>query len=51
MQSLTFIATINPILYLGARPIFFDVDNKFNMKIDNIIEFLKTKTINNTVDA
>jgi len=45
VQSLTFIATINPILYLGARPIFFDVDNKFNMKIDNIIEFLKTKTV------
>ena len=37
VQSLTFIATVNPILYLGANPIFFDVDNKFNMKVDNII--------------
>ena len=45
VQSLTFIATINPILYLGASPIFFDVDDKFNMKINNIIEFLKTKTV------
>ena len=45
VQSLTFIATVNPILYLGANPIFFDVDNKFNMKIDNIIEFLKIKTV------
>lgn len=44
VQSLTYVATINPILYLGASPIFFDVDDRFNMKIDDVIEFLKVKT-------
>ena len=44
VQSLTYVATINPILYLGASPIFFDVDDKFNMKLENVIEFLKNNT-------
>ena len=27
VPSLTFIATVNPVLYLGAKPIIFDADN------------------------
>ncbi len=45
VQSLTYVASINPILYLGANPIFFDVDNNFHLKIDDIYEFLKTQTV------
>ena len=30
VPSLTFIATVNPILYLGAKPIIFDVDQYHN---------------------
>ena len=28
MPALTFVATVNPIIYVGARPIFVDVDRK-----------------------
>ena len=37
VSSLTFVATINPILYLGAKPIFFDVNEKFELNIKDII--------------
>ena len=44
VQSLTYVATINPILYVGASPIFFDVDKNFNMKLEDVIFFLKNNT-------
>jgi len=44
VPSLTFIATVNPILYLGAKPIFFDVDQYHNLKIEDVINFIKNKT-------
>lgn len=44
VPSLTFIATVNPILYLGANPIIFDVDQYHNLKIEDIIYFLKSQT-------
>ena len=49
VPSLTFIATVNPILYLGAKPIIFDVDQYHNIKIKDVINFIKKKTkfINN----
>ena len=48
VPSLTFIATVNPILYLGAKPIIFDVDQFHNIKIGDIINFIinETKFIN-----
>ena len=45
VPSLTFIATVNPILYLGAKPIIFDVDEYHNLKIGDVIDFIKNKTI------
>ena len=39
VPSLTFIATVNPILYLGAKPIIFDVDQYHNLKIMDVINF------------
>lgn len=44
VPSLTFIATANPILYLGAKPIIFDVDEYHNLKIQDVIDFIKKKT-------
>lgn len=44
VPSLTFIATVNPILYLGAKPLIFDVDHQQNLKIKDVIKFI----INNT---
>lgn len=44
VPSLTFIATVNPILYLGAKPIIFDVDQYHNIKINDVIDFIEKKT-------
>jgi len=44
VPSLTFIATINPILYLGAKPIIFDVDEYHNLKIQDVISFIENQT-------
>ncbi len=44
VPSLTFIATVNPILYLKAKPIICDVDKNHNLKIEDVINFIKTKT-------
>jgi len=41
--TLTFIAPINAISYLGAKPVFMDSDQFFNIDIGKTIEFLKTK--------
>ena len=43
VPSLTFIATVNPILYLGAKPIIFDIDQFHNIKIRDVIHFIKKK--------
>ena len=42
--SLTFIATVNPILYLGAKPIIFDVDEYHNLKIEDVISFIENQS-------
>ncbi len=42
-QSLTFIATINPIAYLKAKPYFLDVDDSLCLSAKALEEFLETK--------
>ena len=42
--SMTFIAPINAILYCGGSPIFFDCDESYNLNINDVINFLKTRT-------
>ena len=44
VPSITFIATVNPILYLGAKPIIFDVDRYHNLKTQDVIDFIKNQT-------
>jgi aminotransferase in exopolysaccharide biosynthesis len=41
--TLTFIAPINAISYLGAKPVFIDSDPCFNLDIEKTIDFLNTK--------
>ena len=50
VPAITFIATANPILYLKAKPIILDVDEEYNLKIEDVLKFIKEKTIykNNT---
>lgn len=40
VPTLTFIASVNPIKYLNAQPIFMDCDNTLNMDLDKLENFL-----------
>lgn len=44
VPSLTFIAPINAVRYVGAHPIFMDSDNDFNIDLDKTITFLLQET-------
>jgi perosamine synthetase len=44
-QSLTFVATANAIAYIGAKPIFIDVDkDTLGLSPEKLAHFLKTET-------
>lgn len=45
VPTLTFIAAVNPIKYLGAEPIFMDCDDNLNMDCDKLEEFLNNECI------
>ena len=45
VPTLTFIATINSVIYNQSSPIFMDCDDYFNLDIKKTIEFLNKKTI------
>lgn len=40
----TFIATVNPMIYIGAYPVFMDCDDTLNMDLDKLEEFLAKNT-------
>lgn len=44
VPTVTFIATINPIKYLGAEPVFMDCDDTLNMDLDKLASFLAEET-------
>jgi len=45
VPALTFIATVNPVLYLGAKPVFVDVDSAtWNIAAEKIEEKITKKT-------
>ena len=44
VPSMTFIATVNSIMYLGAKPVFMDCDEYYNLDIKKLSNFLKNKT-------
>lgn len=41
VPTLTFIAAVNPVKYLGAEPIFMDCDDSLNMDCDKLEQFFK----------
>jgi len=43
VPTLTFIAAVNPVTYLGAHPIFMDCDDSLNMNPDKLEEFCREK--------
>jgi perosamine synthetase len=45
LPNITFVATANAVKYLGAEPIFFDIDsNNWQIDLDLLEEFLETQT-------
>ncbi len=45
VPTLTFIATVNPIKYVGAEPVFMDCDDTLNMDLDKLIDFCENECI------
>lgn len=45
VPTLTFIAAVNPIKYLGAEPVFMDCDDSLNMDCDKLEEFFNNECI------
>jgi perosamine synthetase len=43
VPTLTFIAAVNPVRYIGAEPVFMDCDDTLNMDMDKLEEFLESK--------
>lgn len=43
VPTVTFIAAVNPVKYMGAEPIFMDCDDTLNMDMDKLEEFLKNE--------
>ncbi|MBK9306935.1 MAG: LegC family aminotransferase [Nitrospira sp.] len=44
VPTLTFIATINAVRYVGAEPVFMDCDDFYNVDVDKTLEFLAKET-------
>jgi aminotransferase in exopolysaccharide biosynthesis len=44
VPTLTFAATINAVLYLGAHPVFFDADSFYNLDVDAVGRFVDEHT-------
>jgi perosamine synthetase len=43
VPTLTFIAAVNPVKYIGAEPIFMDCDDSLCMDPDKLLEFCQTE--------
>ena len=44
VPTLTFIATVNAVRYVGAEPVFMDCDDFYNIDVDKTAEFLAKET-------
>lgn len=43
VPALTFIATVNPVKYIGAEPVFMDCDDSLTIDAEKLSEFCQTK--------
>ncbi|OOB79642.1 MAG: aminotransferase DegT [Epulopiscium sp. Nuni2H_MBin001] len=43
VPTLTFIAAVNPVKYVGAYPIFMDCDDTLCMDMDKLLKFIETE--------
>ena len=49
VQSLTYVSTINSILYCNSIPHFIDVDNNLNVNIDKLEDYLIKNTFQKNI--
>jgi aminotransferase in exopolysaccharide biosynthesis len=47
VPTITFIAPVNAVRYVGAFPVFMDCDAYFNLDVEKVREFLETETVLN----
>lgn len=40
VPTVTFIAAVNPVMYMGAKPVFMDCDDSLNMDLTKLEDFL-----------
>ncbi|HOA19574.1 MAG TPA: LegC family aminotransferase [Sedimentibacter sp.] len=45
VPALTFIASVNPVKYIGAEPVFMDCDDSLNMDTDKLEDFCRRECI------
>ena len=45
VPTLTFIASVNAIVYNNAKPIFMDANKFYNIDVEKTIEFIKNETV------
>jgi len=45
VPTVTFIATVNPVKYLGAEPVFMDCDDNLNMDCSKLEEFFENECV------
>lgn len=45
VPTLTFIAAVNPVKYIGADPVFMDCDDTLNLDCDKLQDFLKKECL------
>lgn len=45
VPTLTFIAPVNVVRYVGAYPIFMDCDRFYNIDVDKVIQFINEQTV------
>jgi len=45
VPTLTFIAPVNAVSYIGASPIFMDADEYYNIDVEKTDEFIKKETV------
>ena len=43
VPTLTFVAAVNPVRYMGAEPVFMDCDDTLNMDMDKLGSFLENE--------
>lgn len=44
VPTLTFIASVNAVRYLGAEPVFMDCDDYYNLDVEKALEFIERET-------